>query len=174
MEPLLKYSVFLGNFYAMQLSRLYFESVLKYTREHDMVSPCYSSYVCLEKWKNSERQSSCKMHSLYRGEKRNNLFHWYFGDVQTCYHSVLYHSNYSTVVQISNFLSNLDYCSSHWHGEELYFNMLILLSSSKPVSLLLHLLLGDFFPTCDGSIFWDRKQLSLLLCSFSRQQLLIP
>lgn len=62
--------------------------------------------------------------------------------VQTCYHSVLYHNNYSTVVQISN----LDYCSSHWHGEELYFNMLMFLSSSKPASSLPCLLLGFFSP----------------------------
>lgn len=40
-------------------------------------------------------------------------------------HSVLYHSNYSAVAKISKLLPNLDHCSSHWHREELYFNISI-------------------------------------------------
>lgn len=84
----------------------------------------------------------------YTGEKKETacLLVFWRCLVQTCYHSVLYHNNYSTVVQVSNLLSNLDYCSSHWHGEELYFNMLIYLSSSKPASSLPCLLLGFFSP----------------------------
>lgn len=71
----------------------------------------------------------------HTGEKKETTC-WYFGDALS--RSVISSNNYFTV-WLSNFLWNLDYYSSYWHGEELYFNTLIFQVQNLQREFLCHL-----------------------------------
>lgn len=68
----------------MQLSRLYFETVLKYTREHETVSLCSApAPLLMYAWRNERALKDNHLVKCihYTGEKNETTCCWYFGDV---------------------------------------------------------------------------------------------
>lgn len=139
----------------MQLSRLYFETVLKYAKEHDTVFLPAPLLMYARRNERPLRDNHLVKRIHYTGEKKKTICLLLFWRclLQTCYHSVLYHSSYSAVVQISNLLSNLRSLFKplarrrallqHIH---LSFKFKTCFSPSLPAFRVI-------FPTCDGSIF---------------------